>query len=211
MMDVGIIGSGQIGVALAEQFVGAGHGVFISNSRGPGSLRELASRLGPRLVPGTTAEVADQKIVILAVPWERVSEAVSGLDWSGKIVVDTSNAVVVDNKTGDPSEPPAFEIVDLGGRTSSQMVADMVPGARLVKAFNTLWADSLGSEPAKGGGQRVIFLSGDDEEANRQVANLIGTVGWAPITLGTLDGGGLLQQFPAGPLTTLDLTLYPRP
>ena len=82
--------------------------------------------------------------------WPDVPRAVEGLDWQGRIVIDPTNDF-------DPS--------DLDGRTSSEVVADLVAPARVVKAANTLVAAVLGSDPHQAGGQRVIFLSGDDAEA----------------------------------------------
>jgi hypothetical protein len=86
------------------------------------------------------------------VPWDRVPEALQGLNWNGQVVIDATNDFAAD---------------DLQGRTSSELVADLVAGARLVKAANTLGADVLGSDPDEAGGQRVIFVSGDDVDARR--------------------------------------------
>ncbi|MEU7004745.1 hypothetical protein [Nonomuraea sp. NPDC046570] len=85
--------------------------------------------------------------------------------------------------------PPDFKVADLGGRTSSEVVADLVPGASLVKAFNTLTPGVLGADPRTPAGRRVIFLSGDDAGANDRVARLIQHAGWAPIDLGSLSMG----------------------
>lgn len=139
-MPIGIIGAGAIGQALAYRFVAAGEQVVISNSRGPQSLRDLAASIGPALTPATVAESAKEEIVVLAVPWRRLSEAVAAadvLDWQERIVIDTTN----------PLGPPDFKVADLDGRTSSEVVAELVPGARLVKAFNTLTPAVLGSDP----------------------------------------------------------------
>lgn len=201
-MSIGIIGAGAIGQALAGRFVAADQQVWISNSRGPDSLKGLAGALGPGLVPATVPETAAQEIVVLAVPWRRLQAAVKAAeldDWSGRIVVDTTN----------PLGPPDFRVADLAGRTSSEVVADLVPGAGLVKAFNTLTPGVLGASPRTPAGRRVIFLSGDDAGANDRVARLIQHVGWAPIDLGGLSLGGRLQQFPGGPLPTLNLLLSP--
>ena len=92
-----------------------------------------------------------------------------------------------------------------GGRTSSEVVADLVPGARLVKAFNTLSPTVLGADPRTPAGRRVIFLSGNDAGANDRVGRLVERAGWAPVDLGALASGGRLRQFPGGPLPTLNL------
>ncbi|WP_369251455.1 NADPH-dependent F420 reductase [Streptomyces sp. R41] len=201
-MPIGIIGAGAIGQALAGRFVAAGEQVVISNSRGPRSLRGLASSMGPGLRPATVGESADEEIVVLAVPWRRLREAVAAADvpdWQERIVIDTTN----------PLGPPDFEAAALGGRTSSELVSDLVQGARLVKAFNTLTPDVLGADPRTPAGRRVIFLSGNHAGANERIARLAGRVGWAAVDLGPLASGGRLQQFPGGPLPTLNLLMEP--
>ncbi|CCK32160.1 NADP oxidoreductase coenzyme F420-dependent [Streptomyces davaonensis JCM 4913] len=197
-MPIGIIGAGAIGTALGERLVAAGEQVLISNSRGPDSLQHLVAAAGPGLTATTVKEAAAEDIVVLAVPWRRLKDAVAatGLDdWSGRIVIDTTN----------PLGPPDFKVADLGGRTSSEVVADLVPGAKLVKAFNTLPPHVLGANPRTPAGRRVIFLSGDDAGANDRITRLIERAGWAAVDLGRLATGGRLQQFPGGPLPTLSL------
>ena len=124
--------------------------VVIANSRGPESLASVVSALGEGVSAGTVDEAAAAGIVVIAVPWDRVPEAVQGLDWNGQVVIDATNDWAAD---------------DLQGRTSSELVADLVAGARVVKAANTLGADVLGSDPHEAGGRRVIFVSGDDADA----------------------------------------------
>ena len=115
-------------------------------------------------------------------------------DWSGKIVVDATNAI----------EFPAFKPQDLGGRPSTQIVAAQFKGAKVVKAFNTLPAAVLADDPRRSGGNRTIFVSGDHADANEQVASLVSSLGFGAITLGRLEEGGLLQQF-GGPLMVQNL------
>jgi predicted dinucleotide-binding enzyme len=197
-MSIGIIGAGAIGAALAERFVAAGEKVVVSNSRGPETLQRWASRIGPGLTVASVKEAAAEEIVVLAVPWRRLEDAVAATgitDWDSRIVIDPTN----------PLGPPDFKVADLGGLTSSEVVAGLVPGARLVKAFNTLAPQVLGADPRTPAGRRVIFLSGDNASANNDVAGLIATAGWAPVDLGPLTAGGRLQQFPGGPLPTLNL------
>src|SRR5262249_21339972 len=121
---------------------------------------------------------------------------VSGLPaWEGRIVIDATN----------PVTEPGFCLTELGGRPSSEVVAALVPGARVVKAFNTLAADLLAADPHQAGGRRGLFFSGDDEAAKQEVGRLLEDAGFAGIDLGTLDAGGRLQQFPGGPLPALNL------
>jgi len=188
-MDVGIIGAGRLGQAMAQTALRAGRQVMLANSRGPESLASLVSTLGDRASAGTVGEAAGADIVVLAVPWPRVGEAVEGLRWDERIVVDATND---------------FDPADLNGWTSSQVLADLVPGARVVKAANTLGADVLGSDPHEGGGRRVIFVSGDDAEAKSAVSALFEDAGFAAIDLGGLVTGGAMQQL-GGPLAGVNL------
>ncbi|MDX3457029.1 NADPH-dependent F420 reductase [Streptomyces sp. ME02-8801-2C] len=207
VMRVGIIGTGALGQALAVRFVAAGETVLLSDSRNPRSPRDLADTIGPGLVPATVAEAAGEEIVVLAVPWRQLSEAVAAAgtcDWQERIVIDTTN----------PLGPLDLHVADLHvtesqDHQSSEVVAGLVPGARLVKAFNTLAPAILAAEPRTPAGRRVIFLSGNHPGANDRVARLVEHVGWAAVDLGRLAAGGRLQQFPGGQLATLSLLLQP--
>jgi 8-hydroxy-5-deazaflavin:NADPH oxidoreductase len=167
----------------------AGRSVVIANSRGPESLTSVVSALGDDASAGTVQQAAAPGIVVVAVPWPRVHQALEGLEWNGQIVIDATNDF-------DPS--------DLNGRTSSEVVADLVRGARVVKAANTLAAAVLGSDPQEAGGQRVIFLSGDAIDAKAEVSSLFGDAGFFTIDLGTLITGGAMQQLGA-PLAGVNL------
>jgi 8-hydroxy-5-deazaflavin:NADPH oxidoreductase len=176
---VGIIGAGRLGQAMARTARRAGRDVVIANSRSPESLASVVSALGEGVSAGTADETAAAGIVVIAVPWDRVPEAVQGRDWNGKVVIDATNDWAAD---------------DLQGRTSSELVADLVAGARVVKAANTLGADVLGSDPEQAGGRRVIFVSGDDDDAKAEVIALFQDAGFAAINLGDLATGGAMQQ-----------------
>ena len=195
-MTIGIIGSGAIGSAFARTLARAGIEATISNSRGPDSLKELVSELGPSIKAGTREQAARADIVFIAVNWTKLLAALSGLpDWKARIVIDANN----------PIEAPLFKPVDLHGRVSSEVVADLVPGARVVKAFNHLRAEILAGDPRSNGGRRVLFYSGNDNAAKAEVAALIERIGFASIDLGSLAVGGKLAQFPGGPLPNQNL------
>ncbi|GAB4027479.1 NADPH-dependent F420 reductase [Spirosoma koreense] len=195
-MTIGILGAGNIGKALAGHLSEAGHQVLLSNSKGPDSLSELATQLGANVRPVWAAEASKAELVILSVPWPKVKEVVGEVpDWTGKIVIDTTNHIL--------SMSP-FTLEDLQGKTSGEVVAGLLPGAHVVKAFNTLGSAVLASNPVSSAGNRVIVLSGDDKAAKKTVAELISSMGFSSIDLGTLHEGGKLQDM-GGSLSIVDL------
>ncbi|MHC8343628.1 NADPH-dependent F420 reductase [Pseudomonas sp. RT6P73] len=199
MNTIGIIGAGAIGSAFARALSRQGIEVVIANSRGPESLAALVQELGPTARAGTREEAAAQAIVLVAVNWSKLPLALAGLpDFGGRIVIDANNSI----------EAPLFKAVDLNGRMSSEVFAEWVTGARVVKAFNHLAARLLESDPAAEGGQRVLFVSGDNAEANAQVIGLTERLGFFGIDLGELSVGARLAQFPGGPLPTLNLVKF---
>lgn len=179
MTDVGIIGAGRLGQAMARTALRAGRSVVIANSRGPESLTSVVSALGEGVAAGSPADAVGAAIVVVAVPWDRVPEAVTGLQWDGHVVIDATNDWAAD---------------DLNGTTSSEVVADLVAGARVVKAANTLSADVLAADPRQADGKRVIFISGDHDDAKAAVVTLFQDAGFAVIDLGDLATGGAMQQ-----------------
>ncbi len=187
--SIGIIGAGRIGQAMAQTALRAGRTVVISNSRGPQTLASVVDTLGDGVSAGTVEQASAGAIVVLAVPWGNVRDAVQGLEWNGQVVIDATNDF-------DPS--------DLNGRTSSEVVADLVSPARVVKGANTLGAAVLASDPHEAAGRRVIFLSGDDVDAKSEVIALFEDAGFVAIDLGDLVTGGVMQQV-HGPLAGVNL------
>jgi predicted dinucleotide-binding enzyme len=199
-MDIGIIGAGRMGTTLARLFVDAGHRVKLSNSRGPASLADLVAELGPNASAGSTAEVAAfGEVVVIATQWRQTADAVAGIGhWDRTIVIDTTN-----NRFG----PRPGDVFDLNGRGSSEVVAELVPGARLVKAFNHQPIPSLAEMSS---GRNALFLAGDDAGARRTVADLIRSIGGEPFDTGSLRDGGALMQSGGGPLAGHGRLLTPR-
>ena len=189
-MTVGIIGAGNIGQAIATQMLRAGQDVLISNSRGPETLGEVTEKLGPGATAVTIEEATAADVVAVAIPWDHIPRALEGLpDWDGRIVIDANNAVT----------QPDFKPADLGGRSSSEVFAELVPGARVVKTANILLAARLAEDPVVEGGRRVLFMSGDDAGAKDAVGGLFTTAGFRMVDLGPL-ANGQLYQVPGNPL-----------
>jgi 8-hydroxy-5-deazaflavin:NADPH oxidoreductase len=193
-MKFGFIGAGNVAQTYAKHFVGHGQEVVLSNSKGPDSLADLARSIGPNAKAGTVNEAAKQDIVILAVRWEKAKQALAEVsDWNGRILVDATN-------------PPLAE--DLKGKTSSEVIASYAPGARVVKALNTLvvkWIQDYSDKKPKS----VLFISGDDADAKRKLAQALEETGFVPVDIGGLIDGGRLQQF-GRPLNALHMDLLNR-
>jgi 8-hydroxy-5-deazaflavin:NADPH oxidoreductase len=182
-MRIGIIGAGRIGGGLAEQLTRSGHEVLLSFSRDTRRLEELARRLSPAAAVGTVAEAARfGPVVVLSTPWRLIDDALAAAgDLGGKIVIDTTNHF------------GAGGIEDLGGQTAARHNAERMPGARLVKSFNTL-TSGFQAEASLHKDDRVVqFLTGDDEDAKEAVVQLIRDAGFEPCNLGRLDDAAPME------------------
>jgi len=186
-MKIGIIGAGNIGHTAARLFVQAGHDVTLSNSRGPESLRGVVAELGEKAQAGTVEEAAAfGDVVLLAVPWSKPEALPTPETVTGKIVIDAMNHY-----------RPGFGLYDLGDSTASEETAKRLPGARLVKAFNTIWYKHLaeqGDVSKPEDQRRAIFVAGDDVDAKKVVSDLIREIGFASVDTGSLRDGGRRQQ-----------------
>jgi hypothetical protein len=186
-MRIGLIGAGHIGGTLARLFVGAGHEVAISNSRGPDSLGGLVSELGERARAVTPAEAAAiGEVVVVSVPFGRY-EQVPAEALAGKIVIDTNNYY--------PNRDGHYSDLDNDSTTSSEMLQAHLVGARVVKAFNTLYARWLAEEgrPTGASGRTAIPIAGDDPDAKRVVSRLVDQIGFDAVDLGGLAAGRRFQ------------------
>jgi 8-hydroxy-5-deazaflavin:NADPH oxidoreductase len=193
MATMAILGSGNIGTALARRFAARGIQIGIANTRGADTLADLAAELGAAVVPQSAATAVMAQIVLLAIPFDAVPQATGGLNWTGKIVVDATN----------PRAP-----ADIRGVSSTADVRACVPGASVVKAFNTLPAAVLGEDPQTSSGRRVLFITSDDSRATNEVAALVNQLGFAAIDLSAGDPDGKLQQR-GGPLFLARLLAEP--
>ena len=197
-MQIGILGSGNIGGNLARLFARAGHHVRIANSRGPASLKSLVESIGPNAEAATAQQAVDESdVVVIAVPWTKREEVLGETGpFDDKIVIDAMNAYTED-----------FEIDDLGGRTSSEFTRALVPGAFLVKAFNTIFYKRLAEEGKPKGekGRLAIPVASDDPAAKHVIMDLIDEIGFDPIDNGGLVEGGRRQQ-PGSPIYNQPIT-----
>lgn len=177
-MNVGIIGSGNIGGTAAKLFATAGHQVAVSNSRGPETLRDLVEEIGPNAHAATVEEAAEfGEVVMEAIPFGRYGDLPAD-KLSGKILVTASN--YYPGRDGE---------VEHGGLASSELIQRHLPGVRVVKAFNTIYFGRLrdnGRPDAPVEDRETVFVSGDDEEAKGIVSGLIEEIGFAPVDAGTL-------------------------
>lgn len=199
-MKIGMIGAGNIGSNAAKLFVDAGHEVVISNSRGPRTLDDLVKQLGDNASAGTVEQARDfGDIVFISIPLGRYTELpVDG--WENKIVIDSNNYY--------PERDGQIAELDGGKTTSSEMLEQHLPGARIVKGFNTIWFEHLKTQGDKSlplEQRRAIFIAGDDSGAKEVVAKLIEEVGFAAVDTGFLHDGGKSQQ-PGTPIYNKALT-----
>jgi len=179
-----------------------GHTIVVSNSRGPQTLADFVADLGPGAIGGTKQQAADCDVVVLAAHWVNVREALQGVDWRGRILIDATNAhvdTVPDISLAGVTRSRAA----LNGRTSSEIVAEMAVGARLVKSISNMpmaWIQDFSTNKPR----TVIFTSGDDIEAKQLVIELVNSTGLVAIDLGSLAMGGAMHEVGA-PLSGLDL------
>jgi predicted dinucleotide-binding enzyme/polyisoprenoid-binding protein YceI len=182
MSNISIIGTGSIGTVLAQRFSDHHVPALWANTRGPETVD--VTELSASITPVTLDTALDADVIILAIPFLKVRELGGRrADWSGKVVVDATNAFLV---------PNSEQI--LGGRLSTEYNAEAFPGAAVVKSFNQTAAGQLAEKRPPEFGKRVVFVSSNDSAASALVAGLGTDLGFAPIELGRLDQGGVLIQ-----------------
>lgn len=185
---VGIVGSGNIGGNIGVMLAKAGCEVFFS-SRHPESLHELVEAAGPAARAGTVNEaIAFGDVVLLSIPLKayRELDRETRQALSGKIVIDTSNPY--------PERDGAIAVEarqDPGGMGS--VVARLLPGARIVRAFNTVYFEDLKKTVNKAGEKIGIPIASDDQEALEAAVELAGKVGLDPVVVGGLTKSKLFD------------------
>jgi 8-hydroxy-5-deazaflavin:NADPH oxidoreductase len=169
--------------------------VVLSSRRGPETLADKVAELGHGASAATVGEAASLEYVLLAVPWLHVEDALRGLPaWNGRVLIDATNPFI--------EYAPKLVLADLGGKGGER--SGSRPGARVVKAFNSIVTARFNEGPRKNGGRRVIFVSGTHPEPTDFVKSVIESFGFVALYLGGLETGGRLQQA-GGPLAGRDL------
>jgi len=201
-MKIGFLGAGNVTRTFGRHLINAGHTIVASNSRGPATLANFVADLGPGAIAGTREQAAKCDVVILAMHWVNVPEALKGIDWRGRILIDATNAHM-DQKPDISLAGVTRSRAALKGRTSSEMVAEMAVGARLVKSISNMpmaWIQDFSPNKPR----TVLFTSGDDADAKHLVTELINSTGLVAIDLGSLATGGAMHEVGA-PLSGLEL------
>jgi predicted dinucleotide-binding enzyme len=183
-VNIGIIGSGNVGKALGEIWLKQGHEVLFSYSRDLEKLRAYATALGPSACAGTPEEAAGfAEAILFAPPWSAVEDALRAAgSLAGKILIDCTN----------PLQPDLSGLA-IGHTTSAaEEIARWAPGARVVKAFNTTGADNMRNPQFKAG-RTTMFLCGDDHAAKSVTGVLAREAGFEVVDAGSLRAARLLE------------------
>ena len=183
-MNIGIIGSGNVGKSLGESWLKKGHEVLFSYSRDLQKLRAYVAGLGGKASPGTPAEaVKFAEVILFAPPWPSVEEALRAAGpLKGKILIDCTNPV-----------KPDLSGLAIGHTTSAaEEVARRAAGARVVKGFNTTGAENMKS-PQFGSNRAAMFICGDDAAAKTVVSGLGRDAGFEMVDAGPLSIARLLE------------------
>ena len=197
-MQTAIIGTGQIGEAIAKKIVKAGHSVLLTNNKGAASLKEKATNLGKLAIPADLKDIVKADVIFLTVRWSHLKQVAKDVpNLQGKILVDVTNPILDD-----------MSYDDLKGKAASEIVQNLFPKTRLVKTLNHYFLKWIDADPKVDDGKRVAFVSGNDIEAKNIVANLLKEFGFKPIDLGDIATGSKLQQA-GGALAALNIVSYP--
>jgi 8-hydroxy-5-deazaflavin:NADPH oxidoreductase len=200
-MKIGFLGAGTVTRTFGRHLINAGHTIVVSNSRGPATLADFVADLGPGAIAGTREQAVKCDVVILATLWVNLPEALKGIDWHGRILIDATNAHM-DPKPDISLAGVTRSRAALKGRTSSEIVAEMAVGARLVKSISNMpmaWIQDFSPDKPR----TVIFTSGDDTEAKQLVIDLVNSTGLVAIDLGSLAIGGAMHEVGA-PLSGIE-------
>ncbi|MCH9718566.1 MAG: NAD(P)-binding domain-containing protein [Actinomycetia bacterium] len=196
MTTIGFIGSGNIGSTVARLAVAAGYDVIMSNSRGPETLADLVTDLGPQATAGTTAEAAASDLVVVTIPLGRVA-SVPAAELAGRVVIDTMNYY-----PGRDGEMPELAGGDM---SSSELVQQYLADSQVVKAFNNIFFQHLAelARPAGAADRSALPIAGNDEVAKRLVTEFLDRIGYD-----VADMGPLTESWRSQPDTPVYGTVY---
>jgi NADPH-dependent F420 reductase len=192
-MNIAILGTGNMATGLAVLFAGAGHTVTLG-SRDAEKARDVATRIGNGIASAGLAEAAGKAdLVVLAVPFDAAADVIRAAgDLSGKTLVDITNPMTAD-----------YSALTIGHTTSAaEEIQKLSPGAKVVKAFNTVFASVLQAGGKVAGRPVTVFVAGDDADARRSVSDLAASAGLVP-----LETGGLASARYLEPLAGLNISL----
>ena len=197
-MQTAIIGTGQIGEAIAKKIVKAGHSVLLTNNKGAASLKEKASHIGSLAIPANLKDIVNAEVIFLTVRWSHLKQLAADVpNLNGKILVDVTNPILDD-----------MSYDNLKGKAASEIVQELFPKTTVVKTLNHYFLKWIDADPKVDNGKRIAFVSGDDVDAKKTVTNLLKEFGFKPIDLGNLATGSKLQQA-GGSLAALNIVSYP--
>jgi 8-hydroxy-5-deazaflavin:NADPH oxidoreductase len=181
-MRFAIIGSGNVGTSIARAVLGAGHEATVADVNEDG-LQAIAAALPVQTTTSNTEAIADADAVVLAVPFGIVQDLATTLssELAGKIVIDVTNPLAAD-----------LSGLSTNGRSAAELVQDAAPQARVVKAFNTVFAANQ-SVAEVDGTQLDGFVASNDEDAKATVIGLLDAVGFRPIDVGALSAARYLE------------------
>lgn len=182
-MKVAIIGSGNVGSAVAKAAKATGHEVTVADLEGTETLAVLDRELGVVTTNSNSEAVKGSDVVVLAVPFGAVNTVVDSFanDVGDKIVLDATNPLK-DDLSG----------LQTDGTSGAEIVQKQLPNARVVKAFNTVFAGNQ-AEPVVDGVQLDGFVAGDDPDAKKHVLHLLDEIGYRPIDVGPLSAARYLE------------------
>lgn len=180
MTTVGLIGSGNIGITVAQLAIAAGHQVLLSNSRGPETLTDTAAKLGPRAAAATSEQAAAAgDIIVVTVPVKAFPN-LPAAPLAGKTIIDTCNY--------GPERDGHIPELDSNALTSSELLLRYIPDAMLVKAFNNIYYKHLLSlaRPAGAADRSFLPIAGNSERAKAAVSGFIDSIGYDVVDAGPL-------------------------
>src|ERR1700745_3538703 len=190
MTTIGFIGSGMIGGTVARLSLAAGHRVVMSNSRGPETLQDLVTELGPLATAATCAQAAEAgDLVVVSIPVKAIGD-VPAQPLAGKPVLDTGNYY--------PQRDGHIEVLDNGALTSSGLLQRYLPDAHVVKVFNNIYYKHLESLTRPSGAQdrTALPIARDDAAAKTAVTAYLDSIGYDAV-----DGETLADSWRQGPNT----------